>query len=80
VSKEMGQPTLGAAASEQVSNRLMKAFVRLFHAVYLRRYFQLRPGGEDEYRRWLPVVAVARLSENIPELEGWLVKQVRKGL
>ncbi|MBI4732425.1 MAG: hypothetical protein HY781_09960, partial [Chloroflexi bacterium] len=53
----------------------MKTFVRLFHAVYLRRYFQLRTSGEAEYRRWLPVVAAARLSENIPELEGWLLEQ-----
>lgn len=66
---------LGAAASSQVPKRAMKVFVRLFHAVYLRHYFRLRPGGEDEYRRWLPVVAAARLSENIPELEAWLIGQ-----
>jgi hypothetical protein len=38
------------------------------------------PGGAGEHRRWLPVVAAARLSENIPELERWLLAQVRKGL
>ena len=71
-----GKPiALGAAASSQILNRTMKIFVRLFHAVYLRRYFQLRPGGEAEYHRWLPVVAAARLGENIPELECWLVKR-----
>ena len=70
---------LGAAAA-QVPNRLLAAFVRLFHAIYLRHYFRLRPGGEAEYRRWLPVVAAARLSENIAELEGWLVTQVQEGL
>ncbi len=37
---------LGAAASSQILNRTMKTFVRLFHAVYLRHYFHLRPGGE----------------------------------
>ncbi len=71
---------LGAAGSSQVPNAALKFFVRQFHAVYLRRYFQLRPGGETEYRRWLPVVAAARLSENIPELERWLVEQAQKGL
>jgi len=30
--------------------------------------------------RWLLAVAAARLSENIPELEGWLVKQVQRRL
>lgn len=43
---------------------------------YIRHYFLLRPGGEMEYRHWLPVVAAARISENIPEVEQWLLKQV----
>lgn len=68
---------LGAAASSQIPNPLTKASIRLFHAAYLRQYFRLRPGGEQEYRRWLPVVAAARLSEQIPELEGWLIAQAR---
>ena len=66
---------LGAAASSQISNPVLKAIVRLFHSAYLKHYFRLRPGGEAEYQRWLPVVAGARLNENIPELEGWLIKQ-----
>ncbi|MBU4225095.1 MAG: hypothetical protein KKC71_04660 [Chloroflexi bacterium] len=37
-------------------------------------------GGQDKRRFWLPIVAAARLSENIPEMEGWLVKQVRRWL
>ncbi|HSL29216.1 MAG TPA: aminoglycoside phosphotransferase family protein [Anaerolineales bacterium] len=66
---------LGAASSSQISNLVLKIIVRLFHAAYLGHYFRLRPGGEVEYRRWLPVVAGARLNENIPELERWLIKQ-----
>jgi hypothetical protein len=54
---------------------VLKVLVRVFHSAYLKQYFHLRPGGEEEYRRWLPVVAGARLSENIPELEKWLVTQ-----
>ncbi|NOH01079.1 MAG: phosphotransferase [Chloroflexi bacterium] len=69
---------LGAAASLQVPNPLLKVFVRTFHSAYLREYFRLEPGGYEEYRRWLPIVAGARLSENIPELEKWLVKQAGK--
>ena len=68
---------MGAASSAQITNPFMKACIRLFHAVYLRHYFNLCPGGEHEYRRWLPIVAAARLSERIPELESWLVAQVR---
>ncbi len=66
---------LGVAETMQTSNLAMKAFTKLLHATYLRHYFHLRPGGEAEYRRWLPIVAGARLSENIPELETWLVQK-----
>ena len=66
---------LGAAETTQIPNQFSKMFIKIFHAVYLQEYFRLRPGGEDEYRRWLPIVAGARLSENITELDEWLVKQ-----
>jgi aminoglycoside phosphotransferase (APT) family kinase protein len=71
---------LGAAASSQIPNSALSIIVRLFHSAYLHNYFQLRPGGEEEYRRWLPVIAAARLSENIPELEHWLLQQAEKVL
>lgn len=66
---------LGTAESTEISNPFLKVFVKVFHSVYLKYYFRLRPGRVDEYRRWLPIVAGARLSENIPELEKWLVEQ-----
>lgn len=68
----------GVAATEQTTTAVEKLFVRLFHAVYLRRYLALRPEGEAEYGRWLPIVAAARLSENIPELEAWLLAKAKK--
>lgn len=69
---------LGAAESEEIPHLFIKALVKIFHSIYLRDYFRLRPGNKDEYRRWLPIVAGARLSENIPELEAWLVKQATR--
>ncbi len=71
---------LGSAASDLIPNPFMKRFTRLFHTIFLNHYFRLRPGGEQEYQRWLPVLAAARLNENIPELESWLATQVKKGL
>jgi uncharacterized protein (TIGR02172 family) len=65
----------GAAESTQVPTRWQKAFVKIFHTTYLKHYFRIHANGVDEYRCWLPIVAGARLSENIPELEQWLVKQ-----
>jgi uncharacterized protein (TIGR02172 family) len=68
---------LGAAESEEISNPFLKIFVKTFHSLYRKQYFRLRPGGENEYRQWLPIVAGARLSENITEIESWLVKQAQ---
>lgn len=69
---------LGAVASNQISNPVIKTLVRLFHSAYLREYFRLHPQGNKEYEHWLPIVAGARLAENIPELEGWLLEQASK--
>jgi aminoglycoside phosphotransferase (APT) family kinase protein len=80
----LGNPVADAARSsiillgDAVSQPMHAPLSRLFHAVYLREYFRLRPGGEQEYRRWLPIVAAARLSENIRELEKWLLAQAAR--
>ncbi len=67
---------LGRAATQPT--KFANLGIRSMHAVYLRRYFQLRPGGGDEYRLWLPIVAAARLNEGIAELESWLLVQAGK--
>jgi len=67
----------GAASSGMVP-RFMTAFINLFQNAYLREYFRLRPGGKEEYRQWLPVVAAARLDEGIAEMESWLVAQAKQ--
>ena len=69
---------LGATETEEIPNPFVRVLVKVFHSIYLSHYFRLRPGGEAEYSRWLPIVAGARLNENIPELEKWLVQQARK--
>jgi aminoglycoside phosphotransferase (APT) family kinase protein len=67
----------GLAMSEPA---LEAAFSR-FAQAYLDRYFELRPDqSRDELDGWLPVVAAVRLSDNIPELEGWLVEQIKRSL
>jgi thiamine kinase-like enzyme len=69
---------LGAVRTRQISNPLQRFFILIFHARYIRSYFNLHPGGEREYTRWQPIVAAARLDENITELEGWLIEQTKK--
>jgi uncharacterized protein (TIGR02172 family) len=70
--------SLGTAKISQLLNPFIKLFLHTAHTTYLRHYFELRPGGVDEYQRWLPIMAVERLSDNIPELEKWLMEQVEK--
>ncbi len=66
-----------AVVSGFIENPLLRRMARFFPHLYLRFYFRLRPGGRQEYRAWFPIVAAARLSENIPEEEAWLVVQAR---
>jgi uncharacterized protein (TIGR02172 family) len=72
--------SLGAVETIQIQNQFMKFFIRLFHSLYIHHYFSIRPGGEMEHSRWLPIVAAARLSEDIPELEKWLISRVEKNV
>ena len=69
---------LGSAATKETPNLFLKIFIKIAHAEYLREYFRLRPNVREEYYRWLPIVAGARLSENIPELEEWLLEKARQ--
>ena len=70
----------GASKTSQIKNSMLQTLVRICYPVYLQRYFQLCPGGEAEYQRWLPIVAAARLSDNIPEFEKMLIAQVERYL
>jgi uncharacterized protein (TIGR02172 family) len=70
----------GKSRVSQARNSMLRIIVRITYPVYLRRYFQLRPGSQEEYQRWLPIVAAARLVDEIPELDGMLIEQVEKYL
>lgn len=70
---------LGVRGSANVS-WLERLLVGWYHQVYMRRTFELRAGGEREYRAWHPIVAAARMSEGIKEMGDWLREQVEAGL
>lgn len=57
--------TIGVkAAGDQVSPFIRSAS-GLFHRTYLNHYRRLRADGQGELERWLPVIAAARLAEQI---------------
>jgi aminoglycoside phosphotransferase (APT) family kinase protein len=71
--------TIGVKAAGKNIPLLLRMIVRLYHRIYLNRYRALHPDSTDELVRWTPVIAAARLSENIiPEREA-LIKIVKEG-
>ncbi len=70
--------SFGPRGLSRVENPLFQVFCGICYPYYVRCYFRLCPGGETEYGRWLPIIAAARLSDNIPELEKMLLEQARK--
>lgn len=58
----------------------VKVLLSWFLKTYLKRYFQLQPSDQQQFTAWLPIVAAARLSENISEIQEWLLAQVKAGL
>ena len=48
--------------------------------VYLKRYFQLRPGDRQQLATWQSVIAAARLEEYITDEQDQLIALVKAGL
>ena len=69
----------GHIATSDVSAET-RAAMQLYHDAYLERCLQAGDVDRNEYRRWFPILAAARLNEGIDEQEDWLIQQVRKRL
>jgi len=70
----------GTTKASQFKNQIFQVLCQICYPRYIYYYFKLCPGGEDEYRRWLPVIAAARLADDIPELERTLIREVERDL
>jgi hypothetical protein len=58
---------------------MIRMAVKLYHRAYLGRYRALHTDNMDELKRWMPVIAAARLIEEIrPEREA-LIRMVEEG-
>lgn len=71
---------IGAKRAGRQVNPIIRMAIRLYHRTYLSRYHILRPDVKNEMNRWLPVIAAARLSEEIPPERETLIKMVKEGL
>ncbi|MFK7805939.1 MAG: phosphotransferase [Anaerolineae bacterium] len=72
---------LGGITGNEVPDPAFEKLVTECHDQYLAHYFAFSGVGEagkDEYKRWLPIIAGARLAEGITTLEPWLLSEVEK--
>jgi Ser/Thr protein kinase RdoA (MazF antagonist) len=71
--------SIGAKAAGKQVWPIIRIVIKLYHHTYLNRYHILRPDNQNELNGWMPVIAAARLNENIiPEHEA-LIKIVEEG-
>jgi uncharacterized protein (TIGR02172 family) len=71
--------TIGPKGAANLVSPLLRFAIRFFHRMYLNRYLEAVPGKGNELKLWAPVIAAARLNEDIaPEREA-LLEIVQKG-
>jgi uncharacterized protein (TIGR02172 family) len=71
--------SIGAKAAGKQVSPLIRAAIRIYHRAYLKRYRALSHNPVNELTRWSPVIAAARLNEEIrPEREA-LIKIAQEG-
>jgi len=71
--------SIGAKAARKQVRPIIRMFVSLYHRTYLNRYRMLVPEIGNELNRWMPVIAAARLNEDIVPERGALIKMVEDG-
>lgn len=72
--------TVGVKAAGDMVSPAIRVLSGLFHRAYLSRYKALVPDGQAELARWLPVIAAARLDEQIEPERAALLQIVMGGL
>lgn len=72
--------SIGAKAAGKQVHPIIRIAIKLFQRAYLNRYQALKPDIENEVNRWTPVIAAARLSENIMLEREALIKVVKEGV
>ncbi|HUF00387.1 MAG TPA: aminoglycoside phosphotransferase family protein [Anaerolineales bacterium] len=72
--------SIGAKAAGKQVSPVLRMMIRLYQRAYMDRYHVLRPDMENERKRWMPVIAAARLNENITVERDALIRTVKEGL
>jgi uncharacterized protein (TIGR02172 family) len=71
--------SIGPKGAGKLVSPIMRMIINLYHRMYLNRYHTLVPHTKNDLNKWMPVIAAARLNEEIlPEHED-LLKMVKEG-
>ncbi len=70
--------TIGAKADKQQVNPLIKMVVGIYYQAYRRRHNLLFPDTGKQVEHWMPVIAAARLNENIAAERATLIDIVKR--
>jgi thiamine kinase-like enzyme len=70
--------SIGAKAAGKQVRPILRMVIKLYHRTYLNRYRTLIEDTENELVRWMPVIAAARLSEDIVPERDALLKMVKE--
>jgi aminoglycoside/choline kinase family phosphotransferase len=69
----------GERAAGGATSWAARTVLQLWLRAYIGRYLFLRPGGNEEYRSWQPIVAAGRMNEGIDSQQDWLRGQAEAG-
>lgn len=62
------------------ASRYDRMVVEWYHRAYLNYYLRQTARDQEQHRAWYPIVAAARMSEGITEIDDWLRAQAQAGL
>jgi hypothetical protein len=68
--------SIGAKGAGKQVRPMIRMVIRLYHRTYLNSYLALTSDHANELDRWRPVIAAARLNEDIVPERGALIKMV----
>ncbi len=71
---------IGAKAAGKQVSPAAKMVIRFYYRVYRSRYAELFPDTGRQAELWMPVIAAARLNEDIAPERAALIKMVKEGI
>jgi uncharacterized protein (TIGR02172 family) len=71
--------SIGAKSAGKQLSPFIRMAIRLYHRTYLNQYRAFSPDQTNEMDRWTPVIAAARLKEEIAPERQALLKMVQEG-